>query len=198
MCVFGTGSKYKNYDAHHTGIALYLQVSNKGVVATSIKDVRVGYHWAISPFDFLNWIRYRIGWFYLLKNLSFSRRFPSIYWREQKGLSISTSKKLFLGESVETFLEPGRTTNGVVYFEQTKCFFGGCFPLSKKFKTKIKIVVSDAFGNNYSLKTKVDRVKLSDARVYNPKFGTTLSELHGSSEPIELETDSHGQSNSTR
>ena len=54
VCVFGTGNKHGIYDTHQTGIALYLRVSYVGVSATNINSVRVGYHWAISPFGFLN------------------------------------------------------------------------------------------------------------------------------------------------
>ena len=191
VCVFGTGNKHGIYDTHQTAIALYLRVSNVGVTATSISNLRVGYHWAISPFSFLNWIRYRVGWDYLPNPVISLADFQVSIGKNLKTYPFLLQKSSVTGDLAESFLEPGRSKNGVVYFEQSESW-GSCFPVSQNFKTKIKIVILDTFGNQYRLKTKVDRVKLSYARTYNTKFGTTFSELHGKTEPIELLTDSHG------
>ena len=191
VCVFGTGNKHGIFDTHQTGIALYLRVSNVGVTATNINSVRLGYHWAISPFSFLNWIRYRVGWYYLPGPAISLADFQVSIGKNLKTYPFLIQKGFVKGDSAELFLEPGRSTNGVVYFEQSESW-GGCFPVSHNFQTKIKIVILDTFGKKYRLKTKVGRVKLSDARAYNRKFGNTFSELHGKTEPIELVTDSHG------
>ena len=64
--------------------------------------------------------------------------------------------------------------------------------MSRKRNTKVKIVISDTFNRQYRYTTKIDRVSLEDARSFNPKFGSTLSELHGSYEPVELPMDEDG------
>ncbi len=191
VCVFGTGRRHENYDLHRTGIALYLRISNAGVVSTDITEIKVGYHWNISICSLLNCIRYRLGWFYLGEQTVCLADFQTPIGENVKIYPFLTQKSFISGDTPETYLEPGRSINGVVYFEQTESW-GGCFPVSRNLKTKMKIVISDAFGRRYQHITKIDRVSLKDARKYNPKFGTTLSELHGSSEPIELPMDKHG------
>ena len=191
VCVFGTGRKHKNFDCHRTGIALYLKVSNVGVSSTSITGVKVGYHWNISPLGLRNWIRYRLGWFYLNKPTVALADFQASIGENIKVYPFLLQKSFTSGTTSETFLEPGRSTNGIVYFEQTESF-GRCFPVSRNQNTKIKIVISDTFDKQYRYTTKIDRISLEDARNFNPKFGTTLSELHGSCEPVELPMDKDG------
>ena len=191
VCVFGTGTKHQNYDTHRTAIALYLRVSNVGAMSTDITGIKVGYHWNISIRSLLNWICYRLGWFYIGKQTVCMDDFQYPIGDNVKIYPFLTQKGSILGETPETYLEPGRSTNGVVYFEQAESW-GGCFPVSRNLKTKIKIVISDTFGRRYKHVTKIDRVSLKDAREYNPKFGTTLSGLQGNSEPIELPMDKHG------
>ena len=191
VCVFGTGRKHKNFDNHRTAIALYLKVSNVGVSSTSITGVKVGYHWNISPFNLRNWIRYRLGWFYLYGPTVALADFQSSIGENIKVYPFLLQKSFTSGTASETFLEPGRSTNGIVYFEQAESF-GWCFPVSRNLNTKVKIVISDTFGKQYRYTTNIDRVSLEDARSFNPKFGTTLSELHGSCEPVELPMDKDG------
>lgn len=191
VCVFGTGRKYKSYDVHRTGIALYLRISNVGALSTSVIGVKVGYHWNISMRSLLNWICYRLGWFYLEEQTVSMADFQSSIGENIKIYPFLTQKGFISGTTPETYLEPGRSINGVVYFEQKESW-GGCFPVSRNLKTKIKIVISDPFGRRYQHVTKIDRVSLKDARRYNPKFGTSLSELQESSEPVELPMDKHG------
>ena len=100
-------------------------------------------------------------------------------------------KSVVSSESAKTYLEPGRSTNGVVYFEQPESW-GGYFPRSRNFRTKVKIVISDSLGKRYRHVTKIDRVTLAKARQYNPQFGTTLAQIHGWEDPIELPLDKHG------
>ena len=191
VCVFGTGGKHGGYDTHSTGIALYLRVSNVGVLPTSITNIKVGYHWKISSCNLKSWIRYRVGWFYLEESTVSLADFQGLIGENLKIYPFLLQRSAISGESSETYLEPGRSTNGVVYFEQAESW-GACFPASRKLRTKIRIVVSDTFGRHYRLTTKVDRVSLKDAQKYNPKFGTTLSELHGKTAPTDLRLDRNG------
>ena len=78
----------------------------------------------------------------------------------------------------KTFLEPGRATNGVVYFEQTDSW-GGCYPAATKAGVKLKISICDVFGRTHSSKVFIQRVTLEEARKYNPSFGKTFAEMRG-------------------
>ena len=59
-------------------------------------------------------------------------------------------------------------------------------------KPELKVVILDSFGRQFRCTSKVDHVSLEGARRYNPKFGTTLSELQGATQLIELRMDQHG------
>ena len=182
VCTFDTGSKQGGHDVHRTGIALYLRVTNVGIAATSIDNIKVGYHWDI-PFWTLslsNLVRYRLGWFYLSDQIVSLADFQAPIGDNIKVYPFLTQKGFASGGSAETFLEPGRSTNGVVYFEQSDSW-GRCYPIAQSTKTKIRIIISDSFGRSHKYTTKVDVVGLEEARRFNRKFGATLSELHGSS-----------------
>lgn len=179
VCVFRTGGMHRGHEIHRTGIALYLRVTNVGISSTSITSIKVGYHWNISIYSFWNWIRYRLGWFYLSNQVVSLADFQSAIGDNIKIYPFLMQKGFASGESAETFLESGRSTSGVVYFEQEDSW-GGCFPVSRKDRTKIRIVVCDSFGRQYQRTIKVDCVSLEKARHYNPKFGATFSELYGS------------------
>src|ERR1039458_5863991 len=61
---FETGKKHAGFPVHRTGIALYLTVANIGSAPSSIRSISVGYHWHLRPFS-MQWLSYRIGWFWL-------------------------------------------------------------------------------------------------------------------------------------
>ncbi|MGA7950879.1 MAG: hypothetical protein WCA45_12080, partial [Thiobacillaceae bacterium] len=84
----------------------------------------------------------------------------------------------------ETFLECGRSTNGVVYFEQEDSW-GGCFPSLRNGAVRMKIRVRDVFAKNHSVKLDVPSVTLEYARKYNPSFAKTLAELRGEQLPFD-------------
>ena len=191
VCVFGTGNKRDGYDTHSTGIALYLRISNVEMSSTSITDVKVGYRLNMSVRNLRDFVRYRVRWFFLNEQSVSLSDFQVAIGENIKVYPFLIQKPFPYGEPSTTFLEPGRSTNGVVYFEQPESW-GGYFPVSRHFKNKVKIVISDSFGKCYRCITNVDRLALKDARRYNPKFGTTFAELHGRTAPIELAVDKHG------
>ena len=190
-CVFGTGKKHNGYDTHSTGIALYLRISNVGMSSTTITDVKVGYRQNISPRNIIDFLRYRSKWLYIEEQSIAISGFQVSIGENIKFYPFLIQKSVVSGESASTYLEPGRSTNGVVYFEQPESW-GGYFPRSRNFSTKIKIVISDCFGKRYRHVTKIERVTLANARQYNPHFGTTSAILHGWESLIELPLDKHG------
>ena len=190
-CVFGTGRKHNGYDTHCTSIALYLRVSNVGTSPTTITDVKVGYRQNIRPQNTIDFLRYRARWLYIDDQSIALSDFQVSIGENIKFYPFLVQKSAVFGESANTYLEPGRATNGIVYFEQPESW-GGYFPRSRNFRTKVKIVISDSLGNRYRHVTSIDRVTLADARQYNPQFGITLAQLHGWGDPIDLPLDEHG------
>lgn len=191
VCTFGTGNKQGEYDLHRTGIALYLKVANIGSAASSIENVEVGYNWAIHPPLSRLWWRYRVGRFWLHDQAVFIEDFQVNIGDNVKVYPSMFQRSSLLGISSETFLEVGRMTNGVVYFEQSESF-GACFPLARNKLVKVKLRVFDSFGNAHARSVILPRVTLEQARVYNPSFGLTLATLHGQRDPFDLPIDGHG------
>lgn len=189
-CTFGTGVKSGEYDIHRTGIALYLRVTNIGSAPASIVDVHIGYHWAIKPYGKL-WWKYRIGWFWLCEQTICLTDFQVAIGNDIKYYPFLFQKSSISGSSSDTYLEDGKSTYGVVYFEQTDSF-GARFPVARKNFACIKIRVIDSFERSYVVSTKIPRVSLEEARRFNPKFGLTISSIREEMEPIDLPVDKNG------
>lgn len=179
-CTYPVGKKYGDFDVHRTGVALYLNIANVGSASSSIDNISIGYHWHLKPFSVL-WIKYRLGWFWLNEQTTVLADFQSKIGENLKIYPFLTQKSILSGESAETFLEVGRSTNGVVYFEQGDSW-GGCFPTNQQDKIRLKVKVRDVFGNCHYAKISIPVVSFEKARIFNPSFGKTLAELH--SEPL--------------
>ena len=189
-CTYGTGAKHGEYDVHRTGIALYLHIANVGSAPASIEEIAIGYHWAIKPFGRL-WWQFRIGWFWLTNQAVALQDFQAEIGENIKFYPFLVQKSALSGYSAETYLEVGRSTNGVVYFEQADSY-GACFPVAVNRKARIKIRITDSFGRRHTSKVTIPRFSLEEAKRYNPSFGLTFVRIHGETEPIDLPVDTHG------
>lgn len=183
-CTYPVGKKYGDFDVHRTGLALYLIIANVGSAPSSIENISLGYHWHIKPFSVL-WVKYRLGWFWLSEQTAVLADFQSNIGDHIKIYPFLTQKSFLSGESAETFLEVGQSTNGVVYFEQGDSW-GGCFPTIQRDSIRLKVRVRDVFGNCHYAKISVPVVSFEKARTFNPSFGKTLAELH--SEPLPFDS----------
>lgn len=179
-CTYPVGKKHGEFDVHRTGVALYLIIANIGSAPSSIENISIGYHWHIKPFSLL-WIKYGLGWFWLCEQTAVLADFQSNIGDHIKIYPFLTQKSILSGESAETFLEVGQSTNGVVYFEQGDSW-GGCFPTKQRDSIRLKVRVRDVFSNCHFAKFSIPVVSFEAARKYNPSFGKTLAELH--SEPL--------------
>lgn len=180
-CTFPVGKKHRadnvEYDVHCTAVALYLEITNVGSAPSSIVDIALAYHWDLAPFSWL-WFNNTLRWFWLHHQAIILTDFHVMIGQQAKGYPFLVQRSMITGHTAETFLESGRSTNGVVYFEQSESY-GGCFPKQKNGKVRIKVRISDAFGRHHSARFTIDAVTLQDARKYNPAFGSTFAELHG-------------------
>lgn len=84
-------------------------------------------------------------------------------------------------ESIDTYLQVGKSVVEVVYFEQKESW-GGCYPFPRKGCTKIKVKVLDAFGGNHTKIVKVPIVDISKAKKYCAAFGETYRQLNKENE----------------
>jgi len=135
----------------------------------------VGYHWDIHPYSW-HWLRYRLGWFWLRNQTVILDDFQVDIGESIKVFPFLTQASYKMKAMPDTFLEVGRSANGVVYFEQDDSW-GGCFPRIRDGRVRLKIRVQDAFGKMHTKKVWVESVSLDEARKYNKKFGGTLAEL---------------------
>lgn len=180
VCTFPTGQKHGDFDVHRTGIALYLKIANSGSEASSIDQISVGYHWQVTPFS-RAWFKYGLGWFWLHDQTAAIHDFQVKIGENIKLYPFLTQKSINSPVQASTYLEPGQSENGVVYFEQLDSW-GGCFPAVGKEGARIKICVKDVFGGKHIASFTVQSVTLEYARTYNPSFGKTLAELRN--EPL--------------
>ena len=174
-CTYPIGKTHGDFEVHRTGVALYLVVANVGSAPSSIENISIGYHWHLRPFS-LQWLRHSVGWFWLTNQAVALTDFQVAIGQSIKVYPFLTQKNHLSPAKTETFLEVGRSTNGVVYFEQSDSF-GGFYPMARNGMVQMKVRVRDVFGNTHTSKFSVPSVTFDDARKYNPAFGKTLAEL---------------------
>lgn len=185
-CTFPIGKKQGGYDIHRTGVALYLNIANTGSAPSSIENISIGYHWHLKPFSYI-WLRNSIGWFWLDKQTSSLTDFQAKIGENIKVYPYLIQKNYLADLKAETFLESGRSTNGIVYFEQEDSW-GGCFPSVNNGMVRMKVRVRDVFGKNHYAKVNIPSVPLDYARKFNPSFAKTLAELRGEQLPFDAES----------
>jgi hypothetical protein len=182
-CTYQIGKLHGQHEVHRTGIALYLVLANVGSAASSIENISIGYHWHLRPFS-VNWLRYTIGWFWLTNQSAALEDFQSKIGENTKVYPFLTQANFLSPARSETYLAVGKSTNGVVYFEQSNSW-GGCFPTVRDGRVQVKVQVRDVFGKNHSAVFWVPAVTFEAARSFNPSFGKTLAELHGEPLPFD-------------
>jgi hypothetical protein len=165
---FETGREHDGYKTHRTAIALYLKIANVGSAAASISGVEVGYH----NFTF----RYTFLW-YWLQAAAVLTDFCVNIGDSVKCFPFLIQHSIITGRSAPTYLEPGRDTCGVAYFEQPESWGGFRPRLQGDNKVLIKVGIRDAFGKCHSRTFKLDLVSVDKAREYCSAFGRTYEEL---------------------
>jgi len=175
-CTYKTGNTFNGFDAHRTCIALYLNIANIGSAASSIEKISIGYHWHLKPFS-IQWLKFAIGWFWLDEQTIALDDFQIKIGERIKVYPFLIQQNSLSPNRSSTFLDVGRSTNGVVYFEQRESW-GGCLPFCNQGKVSIKLKVTDTFGKAHTKSFKIPFFDLEEARKYNPTFGTTHFELN--------------------
>lgn len=175
-CTYNTGNTFNGHDAHITAFAIYLKIANIGSASSSIEKIQIGYHWDIEPIS-LNWLKYRLGWFWLKNEIVMLEDFRVEIGDHLKVYPFLTQKNYLSPIQVDKFLEVGKSNSGIVYFEQPESW-GACFLLCIKGKVLVKIKVYDVFRKVHSKKINVALVNMEEAKKFNPYFGDTSKHLN--------------------
>ncbi|MEJ5036735.1 hypothetical protein WH285_07230 [Acinetobacter johnsonii] len=174
-CTFKTGRIFHGYEAHITAVVLYLNLKNVGNLPSSIEKIHIAYKWNIIPFSF-NWVKYRLGWFWINNQTIALDDFQCKIGDRVKVYPFLTQLNNLAPNKVEKFIEVGKGTNGIVYFEQAESW-GAMSPVVKNHKTKIKICIVDSFGKKHRKVVNIPMLELDEALKYNPSFGMTYQIL---------------------
>ncbi|MEZ0149190.1 MAG: hypothetical protein AB9Q19_07700 [Candidatus Reddybacter sp.] len=175
--IISTGTKHGNYDIHRTAISIYLGISNIGSAASTIKNVQIGFHWHLIPFSWL-WFKNTILYFWVEHPTIIMEDFQYSFGGNIKVFPFLFQGSNLTGNNIDTYLDVGRETNGVVYFELDDGF-GGRFPSpTKDGNVVIKVAVEDVFGKKHKKNFKIPLIAIEEARKYNPSFGGTYATMH--------------------
>ncbi|MDA3918715.1 MAG: hypothetical protein PF690_17335 [Deltaproteobacteria bacterium] len=182
---FTVGKKHKGFDVHKTAISLYLRITNIGNAPANIEKISIAYHWNITKFNML-WIRYRLLWFWLNEQTVIMDDFKYDFGETIKVYPFLIQKSYIdPSPNKDLYLREGQNAIGVTYFEQDESY-GGCFPLTKRERTKVKVKVVDSYGNKFYKKFSIRVVKLEEAKKYNPSFGETYRILKEAQEKSQV------------
>jgi hypothetical protein len=174
--VVATGQKHGDYDIHRTAISIYLGISNIGSAASTIKNIKIGFHWHLIPFSWL-WLKHKLIWFWIEHSTIIMADFQYNFGENIKVYPFLFQGNRLTGNNSDTYLEVGREINGVVYFEQDDSW-GACFPSPDKGgNVSVRIAVEDVFGKKHKKTFKIPFVSIEEARKYNPSFGATYATM---------------------
>lgn len=183
VCIFPIGEEFNGHVVHRVGVSLYLSVANCGSAASSLHAVHVGYRWNLIPLTKL-WFRYTLFRFWLRERTAALADFQVAIGENVKVYPFLFQANTLSPVRQETFLQPGQSVVGVVYFEQSDSW-GGCQPAVRLGKARIAVRIIDVFGGRHTRSFWIPAVTLEQARIFNPSFGRTLADLHGKPLPGE-------------
>lgn len=182
-CTFGSIVKNNLDEAiHKTAFVFYLEITNKGKAASTFKEIKLGY--VKRGKSKLNWIQYFFVKFY-------GREFKKMMWinnviiKNSFGIPLPNNEDsqfipyLLQGntdfyQKNDTYLEVGKISSGVVYFEQEESF-GNYQPNIINGKTAIYIKIKDAFDNYHVNRFNIEMIDFTEALKFNSNFGQTQS-----------------------
>jgi len=146
-----------------TAIILYLKVTNLGNAPASINSISIG---ANNNFFMQFFKKYQI------KQNHFYSDFVVNIGENTKIYPFLTIKNSPTDNDNKTYLRPGETTEGLVYFETES--HTNHFQALEDETINILITVKDAFKNNYKKKVKIPVIDINQARKYSQDFGKSI------------------------
>ncbi len=171
-CIIDLNRTYNDLPVHKTAIAVYLEITNIGNAPSSIGEIKLGYllsdkrpKWRTSR----NWI-YE----------TFAKSDFRVEFRDSKvikGYPFLKQKNVNFDNKIDNYLEVGKTSNGIVYFEESEAYGSWMPRFNKDIETTDLIVkVKDSFDNNHKKKFTLKLVDPNYTLKINPYFGQTQNE----------------------
>lgn len=117
VCTFQIGDKFNDHDVHRVCIALYLSIANRGSAASSIDAIHIGYRWDLVPFSKM-WIKHTVFRHWLKERTAGLSDFQVAIGNSIKVYPFLFQKNYLSPVQQDTYLRPGQSVDGVVYFEQ--------------------------------------------------------------------------------
>jgi len=176
--IYSLGVKYKpphlneEFDMYKICFALYLEVKNLGLTPSSMGKISIGYY----PYKIKRELFPKRNWI-IQTNCLGDFCIPS-----KDGSSILINhlhqrSTLFPDKENDSYLKIGESIIGVGYFEQGGAW-GNANPREEKDGLyDIEIKIEDMLGKTHIQKTKIKKLSLDDALIFNPKFGQTMELL---------------------
>lgn len=148
---------------HRTAIILYLKITNTGNAPTEIGQIHVVYQSMEND------------WHWLREETTLLDDFLMPMGKEKnKVYPFLKQKNHLINNDINTFLSPGQSCNGIVYFEQ-KASGASLYPkIDENYQVDIKILVHDTKGLQWMLEEKITKVMVNAAREHCPSFGKTI------------------------
>jgi hypothetical protein len=152
----------ENGNIHRTAIILYLKITNTGNAPAEIGQIHVGYESMENE------------WYWLYNETTLLDDFVMPMGEKLKVYPFLKQRNFLMDNAPDSFLNPGQSNNGIVYFEQ-KVSSGNLYPkMDEDFKVKIQVLVHDTKGGKWSLEQKITKIMIDAAREHCPHFGKTL------------------------
>jgi len=151
---------------HRTAIILYLKITNIGGAPAEIGQIHVGYQSMEND------------WYWLRDETILLDDFTMPIGEKIKIFPFLKQKNHMTNNETDTFLNPGQSRSGIVYFEQ-KASGGSLYPkIDENYKVNIKIQVHDSKDHQWTINEKITKVMVNAAREHCPNFGKTLLLAH--------------------
>ncbi len=152
----------ESINIHRTAIILYLKITNTGNAFTEIGKIHIGYESMEN------------NWHWLSEETTLLDDFTMPIGENLKVYPFLKQKNFLMNNDTDTFLDPGQSRNGIVYFEQ-KASGGNLYPkIDENNQVKVKIIVHDTKGLKWMLEEKITKVMVNAAREHCPQFGKTM------------------------
>jgi len=171
-CTIYLENTHNGLPVHKTAFSIYLEITNIGNAPASIGEITLGYlqnDLKTKKKTKRNWVRESIAkseFFYTFPNSDKVKVFPFL-----------KQPTRLIDSQTDTYLEIGKTTNGIVYFEEKQAF-GSFMPrLNDDLETTDLIIkIEDAFGKIHKKQFNVKMIDPNLALKVNPYFAQTDNE----------------------
>jgi hypothetical protein len=181
-CIFDLNRTHNGFPVNKTSFAIYLRVTNVGNAPSTIGKIKLGYIksdlnplWISSMLKNRNWIIETISkddFNLMFENSDRGKTIPFLKQRNRDYVN-----------SNDTYLQEGKSQNGMVYFEQLESY-GNWVPRISNDGQKANVVieVKDVYNRKHFGYFEVKMVTPTEAFRYNQYFGQTQIEYFKSEE----------------